>query len=195
MHEKSQILDEWLVLRAQRGDREAVQQLVLKWHKKLLYQSHIRTRDWQQSEDIVQDVWQWLVSNLGKLKEAEKFGAWIRTIVDRRSIDWVRKQQRLRRRNEQPVFDHGNNKTIDTGIANYPDITDDSNEGQLIALELAMNQLSSESKLVLVLYYSESSSIQTISEILKIPKGTVKSRLFHAREKLKKILKQKAYER
>ncbi|MEO9805973.1 MAG: sigma-70 family RNA polymerase sigma factor [Reichenbachiella sp.] len=193
MHEKSQILDELLVLRAQRGDREAFEQLVLKWHKKLLYQSHIRTRDWEQSQDIVQDVWQWLVGNLGKLRDAGKFGAWVRTVVDRRSIDWVRKQQRIR--NQQTTLTNGSNQAIDTCTTDYSDFADDPDERHLTEIEQAMSQLNADSKIIIVLYYSESSSIETISEILKIPKGTVKSRLFHAREKLKKIIKQKNYER
>lgn len=193
MSEKSQILDEFLVLQIQQGDQEALSQLILKWHKKLLYQSHIRTGDWEQAEDIVQDVWQWLIANLRKLEGVNSFGPWIRTIVDRRSIDWVRKQKHFRK-NQTNLCD-GDNRTADSGFTIDSDHSEDADEQQLAYLEEAMGELSPENRLLLLLYYKESCSIETISGILKIPKGTVKSRLFHIREKLKKSLKSSNYER
>lgn len=189
MYKKSQILDEWLVLKAQEGDQQAFRQLVIKWHKKLLYQSHIRTKDWHEAEDIVQEVWQWVLGNLNKLKETSKFGAWIRTIVDRRSIDWVRKQQK--QRDNQYLIANGFNETDQLSLTDTFDTATDTHENQLKVLELTLNQLNAESKLVLVLYYLESHSIESIAGILNIPKGTVKSRLFHAREKLKSLMKTK----
>ncbi|SMD39152.1 RNA polymerase sigma-70 factor, ECF subfamily [Reichenbachiella faecimaris] len=193
MREKSNILDEWLVLKAQQGDHVAFQQLVTKWHKKLLYQSFIRTNDWTQSEDIVQDVWQWLVVNLAKLKDVNKFSAWIRTIVDRRSIDWVRKHQK--ERVNQKEYINGVDQTDDISSAAYSDAASGFDEGAISALEKTLEELNADSKLILVLYYLESNSIESIAGILCIPKGTVKSRLFHAREKLKKLLKPKNHEK
>lgn len=193
MNEKSNILDEWLVLKAQQGDQEAFHQLVVKWHKKLQYQSYIRTKDWEQSEDIVQDVWQWLVTKIRKLKDVNKFSAWIRTIVDRRSIDWVRKHQRERENQNQ--FVNGNDKTDHISLADYSDSASALDRDRLTALESTLNLLNPESKLILVLYYLESNSIESIAGILDIPKGTVKSRLFHAREKLKKLLIPTNYEK
>lgn len=193
MREKSNLLDEWLVLNVQQGDEIAFRQLVTKWHKKLLYQSYIRTNDWEQSEDIVQDVWQWLVVNLHKLKDVSKFSAWIRTIVDRRSIDWVRKHQREIANQKQYV--NGADQIDNIGIADFADGASASNEGLIKAMENTLEQLNADSKLILVLYYLESNSIESIAGILNIPKGTVKSRLFHAREKLKKLLKPKNHEK
>lgn len=193
MREKSNLLDEWLVLNAQQGDEVAFRQLVTKWHKKLLYQSYIRTNDWVQSEDIVQDVWQWVVVNLRKLKDVNKFSAWIRTIVDRRSIDWVRKHQRERINQNQYV--NGADQIDNIGITDFVDSSSASNEGLIKAMENTLEQLNADSKLILVLYYLESNSIESIAGILNIPKGTVKSRLFHAREKLKKLLKPKNHEK
>lgn len=193
MHEKSNILDEWLVLNAQQGDQVAFRQLVTKWHKKLQYQSYIRTNDWEQSEDIVQDVWQWLITNLVKLKDVNKFSGWIRTIVDRRSIDWVRKHQTERVIQKQYL--NGVDQTDNLGLTGYSDSASGFDENSIVVMEKTLEQLNADSKLVLVLYYLESNSIESIAEILGIPKGTVKSRLFHAREKLKKLLKPKIHEK
>jgi RNA polymerase sigma-70 factor (ECF subfamily) len=184
---KSQILDELFVLQAQRGDKEAFEQLVIKWHKKLIYQSQFRTKNLEQSQDLVQDVWQWLIGNLHKLEDVSNFGSWIRTIVDRRSIDWLRKQKVNVELTDQGT--DGNYRNIDSSTIDSGRGADDDAEQSLSQLESAMATLDTESKLILTLYYTESNSIESISKIMGIPKGTLKSRLFHAREKLKKLLK------
>ncbi|MCV9385461.1 RNA polymerase sigma factor [Reichenbachiella ulvae] len=191
MKSKSQILDELLVLQARRGDREAFEQLVVKWHTKLVYQSQLRTHNREQSQDIVQDVWQWLIGHLYKLEDVAHFGSWIRTIVDRRSIDWLRKQKHNVELNNQS---YERDRTIDTGTADGDSSTENT-EQSLSQLEQAMASLPAENKLVLTLYYMESHSIEGIAQILGIPKGTVKSRLYHTREKLKKILNEQHHEK
>ena len=52
-------------------------------------------------------------------------------------------------------------------------------------LRRLLRTLPSEQRTLLVLYYSESRSVREIAEVLGIPEGTVKSRLFHARNHLK----------
>lgn len=58
-----------------------------------------------------------------------------------------------------------------------------------------VNQLSNEQQIVLRLFYVEGYKVYQIADDLNIAKGTVKSRLFTAREKLKLILKTNTYER
>ncbi len=189
---KSQLLDELLVLQAQGGDRQAINILVQKWNKKLVYQSYIRTNNWEESQDIVQNVWQWLYHHLDKLDDVSNFASWIRTIVDRRSIDWVRKASTKKEVNKK------SDGTIGFDHFDIVDDTDDvgnRQEESLNRLEKGLQRLNADMKLILTLYYLESSSIESISKILKIPKGTVKSRLFHAREKLKSYINNEYDER
>ncbi len=187
MKTKSQLLDELLVLQARRGDKEALEQLVMKWHKKLIYQSQFRTKNHEQSEDIVQDVWQWVIGNHHKLHDISNFGSWIRTIVDRRSIDWLRRQKRSVEVNQEEDL-YGNFETSNSGDHDPIDTIESPAEHALKRMEEAIKRLPAENKLILSLYYHESHSLESISKILGIPKGTVKSRLFHSREKLKKLL-------
>ena len=66
------------------------------------------------------------------------------------------------------------------------------------ALKLLMfksiNSLSSKQQVIIKLFYNQNYKLKEISEILEISIGTAKSRLFHAREKLKTILKHRDYE-
>lgn len=55
-------------------------------------------------------------------------------------------------------------------------------------LQTTLELLGEDLKIVTVLYYYNDLSISEISDILNIPKGTVKSRVFRAREKLYEIL-------
>ena len=64
----------------------------------------------------------------------------------------------------------------------------DSNIIDKTDLERAMDLLEEDLKLVTVLYYYNDMSVSDISEVINIPKGTVKSRIFRAREKLHQIL-------
>ncbi len=53
-------------------------------------------------------------------------------------------------------------------------------------VNLCVNELDEKMRMVILLYYNAEQSIETIARVLKVPKGTVKSRLFKAREILKK---------
>ena len=66
---------------------------------------------------------------------------------------------------------------------------EDVSRKQLETLRIAIKSLSEEHQNSLKLFYIESYGIMEISEVLQISKGTVKSRLYYAREKLKTILK------
>ena len=70
----------------------------------------------------------------------------------------------------------------------------DDKESIKIDLLKAIQSLSINQQMVIRLFYVEEYSLKDISDTLKISVGTVKSRLFHAREKLKLILKNRNYE-
>ncbi len=73
--------------------------------------------------------------------------------------------------------------------AKYEIILEDDNNPDLVGLHAAIRSLSKNQQIVLRLFYTQEYSLMEISEILDISIGTVKSRLFHSREKLKTILK------
>jgi DNA-directed RNA polymerase specialized sigma24 family protein len=57
-----------------------------------------------------------------------------------------------------------------------------------LKIRMGIQLLSSAQRIVLEMFYLENLSLREISDVLNIPEGTVKSRLFHAREKLKNII-------
>lgn len=59
----------------------------------------------------------------------------------------------------------------------------------------ALNTLKKEFRLTIVLYYLEGYSIEEIADLMKLPSGTVKSRLSRARRRLRSIMEREVYEK
>ena len=188
MNKREKIFDGLLVLQCQNGSKKAFSLLVKRWHNKLCKQAFFYTKDIDLSKDIAQDSWNVIIRRIASLKEPNSFGSWALTIVNRKAIDWLRKhkknEKKLHTYYENSQINHDteiNNNLIEDGDNN---ITDDTAKTVLnVIKKLPKNQ-----QIILTLFYVEEYSILEISSILSISKGTVKSRLFYAREKLKSHL-------
>ena len=181
MINKNKIIDSWLVLQIRDGNKKAVALLVKRWHKKLCRHAFWYTKDLETSKDVVQDCWPIIIKKLGSLKDGSSFGSWALSIVTRKSIDLLRKNKR-ELKNLAAYYDN-NSFTIDDNNSN-------ENESLKKDLRASIKKLPKQSQQVLSLFYIEELSIRQIGKILNVPDGTIKSRLFAAREKLKTILKQ-----
>lgn len=174
------IFDEWLVLQYRAGHDKALTLLAKRWHHKIIRQAHWHTQNMEASKDVAQESWYVIVRGLNNLRDPQRFGVWALSITSKKSIDWIRANQKDRKREEdkreaQEMFNTEN---------------DESKQQKIEALRTAMKDLPDEHRMVLSLFYLESYSLKEIAKVLHIPAGTVKSRLFNAREKLKKIIKQ-----
>lgn len=173
---KENIFDELLVLQFQSGQKIALTILVKRWHKKIIYHSYKFTKSKEASKDIAQDCWVIIFKGLHKLKDPSVFGAWVLSIVSNKSINWVRKQMKDRK-----TIDEFENADRNSSIKKNT-----SNETEL-KLKNAISKLPDKQRIVLNMFYMEEYTIREISKILSLKTGTVKSRLFHAREQLKKV--------
>ncbi len=180
MESTDQVFEELLVLNAQDGDAKAIGLLVNRWNGRIRKQIYRHTQDFEASGDISQEVWIAIFKGIHKLEDVRKFGVWALSIASRKAIDWIRKNQLDRRR-----------ENIREMVAG--EMADDSgNEAsdQLINhLRRALKALPEDQRIILSLYYLESLSVPDISKVLAIPAGTVKSRLYYARENLKQIIR------
>ena len=174
---KEKVFDELLVLQFQAGSKQALELLFRRWNKKLVQRAYWQTRNIPAAQDVVQEVWIIVWRDLMKLKDASKFSSWILTITYRKAVDWVRMNQKERKANEalpaSEETDHDH---------------DENQEDNINVLQKALTALDVDQRNILSLYYLDKQSVAAIASILKIPKGTVKSRLYHAREKLKNII-------
>ena len=186
MTNTDKILDSWLVLQCQTGNKKATGLLVKRWHKKLCKQSYWYTKDMDMAKDIVQECWSIIINKIHILKDTNSFGSWALSIVTRKTIDKLRKHQREFKNLEN---------YYDTATNTINDNNDDNTENVLVILRKSIKKLPEQQQAVLHLFYLEELTIKEISKIMQLPLGTIKSRLFNAREKLKIILKNRYHEK
>ena len=167
---------EYLVVRAQTGDRKAFNRLAEHYQKRLFTYAARLTGESEMARDAAQDAWADIVRGLGRLSDARLFNAWAYKIVSRRCADQIRKAQRRRRTNTAYAAEPKQ-------VSSLGDGAEQSSDRKTI-LGLIQN-LPDEQRLAMVLFYSEDLGIAEIAHITGAPAGTVKTRLLHARNKIR----------
>lgn len=189
MNKPEKIFDGLLVLQYQNGDKKALALLVKRWHIKMCKQAYWYTKDSDVAKDIAQDSWSSILKHIYTLKNTNSFGSWALTIVNRKAIDWIRKEkntdEKLHRFYENSKAKYDTKENCNS-IDNDPTIV--ANDRTKIIIN-AIKNLPNNQQIIIRMFYLEEYTIQEIGVILEISKGTVKSRLFYAREKLKLTLK------
>ncbi|MDY8138968.1 RNA polymerase sigma factor [Aquimarina sp. 2201CG5-10] len=186
MSKTHKIFDSLLILQCQSGNKRAVALLVKRWHTKLCRQAYWYVNDVEVSKDIAQDSWSKILLKINSLKDPNSFGSWALSIVNRSAIDWIRKHKREL---------HNLDSYQKTYKSESVDKDDEDQNELMIMLKNSIKELPKNQQMVLHLFYVEEYSIKQMSDILNISVGTVKSRLFNAREKLKLIIKDRNYEK
>lgn len=173
------IQDELLVLRCQDGDAEALTTLIERWHPKLGRFAWRLTGHAEAAKDVVQEAWVAIVRGLPRLQDPARFRSWAYRIVKNRCTD------RTRRR----VVSRNATDALQSNARSEAQDSANSSSGDDVALlREAMTQLPDEQRAILSLHYLDGMSVAEIGRSLDMPVGTVKSRLFHARNRLRDTL-------
>jgi RNA polymerase sigma-70 factor (ECF subfamily) len=173
----NKIFDALLVLQYQAGDKKALGMLVKRHHNRFCSHANWYLSDLDASKDVVQDCWGIIMNKLSNLSDPNSFSSWAMRIVTRKTIDILRQNKTKREKLKQYQY------------TNLEGTNNDEKNTEIIKLQEAIKSLPNNQQIVLRLFYTQEYSLFEIGNILDISIGTVKSRLFHAREKLKTILK------
>jgi RNA polymerase sigma-70 factor (ECF subfamily) len=177
MNQQDRLNDELLVLRCQEGDAEAFELLVGRWQRRLWRHAWRLTGNESAAWDVVQEAWIGISRGIARLADAAAFPAWAYQIVSNKCRDMVRRERR-RREAAETYSEWMQDQEQEPAIA----------EQQHSNLQEALDQLRGPDRAVLSLRYEEDFDTAEIACILGIPEGTVKSRLFYARRRLRKYL-------
>jgi RNA polymerase sigma-70 factor, ECF subfamily len=173
--------ENWWVLRAQSGDREALNELLKAIQGPLYRYIFSLVREQHQAEDVLQEVFIRIYRKLGWLREPQVFRAWAYQIATREAFRYLKRERRRADRvSAERVSAEAALKTIPV-ISQRAEVTPELIE-QLP--ELVAN-LSPASRAVIVLYYLHEMSLDETAAVLEIPIGTVKSRLAYGLESLR----------
>lgn len=177
--DSERIFDEYLVVTAQAGDRASLRRLVERWQPRLVRHAWRVMGDAERARDMVQEGWVEILRGLARLNDPAAFPAWAFRIVTRRCH---RHFQRTAREPFEPE-EAGNDVPLD-----LPE-----HEGVEFAVDLsrvieAIGTLPPAQRSALALFYTEGLGVAEIAVALDIPPGTVKTRLKHARRKVRALL-------
>lgn len=170
--------NEELARRYQMGDRDALKELIRRFDPVLKSKVYNHTRDTDSIADIVQECWYVIINNLDEVKFQIGFEAWALNIGRNKAVDWIRNQQLQRKKLLEISVD------LEEANTDLEDIK--ASRVQIIKSQIEL--LPESQKIILELFYKDNFSLTEVSKILDISVGTAKSRLFNAREHLKKLI-------
>lgn len=179
----AELTEKELISLLKKGDRDAFNELVARYQSKVINISYNLLSDSEDALDASQEVFIKIYRNISTFRESSSLSTWIYRITVNICRDTLRKRQRTADTVSITGEDDETQDIPDTGSS--PELMTEHTELQL-AVRRAIAELSEEYKTVLTLCDIEGMSYDDISAILRIPTGTVKSRLNRARAALRK---------
>jgi RNA polymerase sigma-70 factor, ECF subfamily len=180
-----------LVNAARAGDASAFEALVVRFQRKVYVVALGIVRDPDQAWDVAQEAFVRVHGHLGEFKGDSSFQTWVMRIASHLAIDSLRRERKSRRDQLEDVreeaIEEGGEGILSTSLGNDP-------SANLLRRELAgrmeaaLDGLPEIHRTILVLREVEGLSYEDLAERLGIQKGTVMSRLFHARKKMQVAL-------
>lgn len=181
----ARLRDEILILEHRAGDKGALERLISGWQPRVYWYIFGTLGDENAAWDVSQEVWLAAVSSLGKGRPIRNFAAWIYRVAHNRAMSYLRRQGLLHER-EAALPD----------VVEQPDDVErdpvcDAEDARLV--HECLRRIPVAQRSALVLFYLDDLSLAEISEVLSVPRGTVQSRLYHGRQKMKQLLLKRGY--
>jgi RNA polymerase sigma-70 factor (ECF subfamily) len=184
-----------LVSRATAGDGEAFRALVVRYQRKVYAVALGIVKDPDLAWDVAQEAFVRVHGHLAEFKGESAFSTWVFRIATHLGIDAVRRERTSRKDDVDELRDEdlsgAGEGILATPLGNDP-------QANLLRQELAgkiqaaLETLPEKHRTILVLRELEGLSYEELAERLQIHKGTVMSRLFHARKKMQAALREYA---
>jgi RNA polymerase sigma-70 factor (ECF subfamily) len=167
--------DNELLLAISAGSRQALEELYLGYHRRLARFLSRFTPRYENVEEIINDTFMVVWQNAKDFRYASQVSTWIIGIAYRTALKSLRRQKNhMAARNLDDYPEQTVDPTLETEVQDW--------------LRRGLNQLPIEQRLTLELAYNMGHSLEEIAAITECPVGTVKARMFHAREKLRQYL-------
>ena len=174
-----------LVELAKTGDQQAIAQLYEQTSRRAYYLAKQLVKDEDQAQDIVQDAYVKVFTNLPLLEQVENFQGWLNTIVVNKSKDYLKKKKPMLFSQMVSEEDEGSELDFeDEGGYFSPDQKVDYAETKRL-IQGMIDRLPQEQRMAIVLFYLEEMPVKQIARVMECSEGTVKSRLNYGRKAIK----------
>jgi RNA polymerase sigma-70 factor (ECF subfamily) len=184
---RRQLSDEDLVRAGRAGDTEAFGEIVSRYKDRIYNLAYRMFGNREEAEDIAQETFLHIFRALGSFRVEERFSPWIYRIATNLCLDRLRKMKHAVASLDAPAGPEGDIPQQVADWSHAPEKVYELSEMRADTQE-AINALPPKYKVVVVLRHLQDLSYDEIARVLGIPQGTVKTRLFRAREILRRRL-------
>ena len=181
--------DAELVVAALAGNTQAFDVLVNRYRRAMLTIARQIVQNPTDAEDVVQDAFLRAFEALPQLSDLNRFGAWLHSITRNRALRYYRNLSRYEPQEDMEPY---LNRAADTSAADPAQIV--TRELTQEGVRDAIQELPTDYKAVIELYYWAEMPQKRMAEFLSLPLSTVKWRLHKAKELLKTILEKRGYD-
>ena len=189
MAERVQLDDRTLVERILGGERDLFTALVGRYEKRLINYVYRITHRYEEAHDLAQEIFVKVYLALDRYDPKYQFSTWLFRIAQNSAIDALRKKSISEVSLARPVSDDDSSgkerEFADDGISPYRAL---KNKQLSAAIDKAVEQLPSDYRELIQLRHFAELSYEEIASMKKLPLGTVKNKLFRARNLLKESL-------
>ena len=181
--------DQWLVERVQRGEKAAFDLLVRKYQHKVIGVISRYVQDWSECQDVAQEAFLRAYRAIGAFRGDSQFYTWVYKIAINTAKNWLVSQGRRPPTDDVAIEDA---VQLDGGIRLRESATP---ERELLRQEIeqtvfaTVEQLPEELRTAITLREVDGLSYEEIAEAMQCPIGTVRSRIFRAREAIDEQLR------
>lgn len=175
-----------LVKEIQAGKEEGLNQLFVECYFDIYKMAYKFCRNESDANDIVQDTFLELTKSIYDLRNPDIFYVWVHRIVKSKCIKLFRKEKYITMEDEQ-IRNLSNMK--ETYVDHMPKEKEENKEDQAVMRKL-VERLPEHYRIVIELVYFDQLTMEEVQEYLNIPMGTVKSRLFTGKKKLKGMIQE-----
>jgi RNA polymerase sigma-70 factor (ECF subfamily) len=176
-----QLQDGELIARIRQGDLLALGSLYSRYKTQMFRTALAITHDHSAAEDILQEGFLRLYTNVDRLDEDRPLAPWLYRVIVNLSYNWVTRQGRWLAPLEHAI------EHLRASPKSLPEKVMEQTELQQMVRE-ALDSLGFGHRVVLILFYLGGFSLKEVAYILDLPEGTVKSRLHYGRERLRSHL-------
>ena len=187
MKKQFQYTDEELISSFQNGNEDAYVELVKRYRDRLISFVYRFLGDLDLSEDIVQDTMLKVYTHKHYYKQIAKFSTWIYTVAG----NLPKTELRKRKRRKETILSHMSTDDRKYEIPSKDLASEEIVQGEYVERDIqkAILKLPVHFRTVVILRDIQELSYEEISKIVKVPLGTVKSRINRARLQLQQMLK------
>ena len=181
--------DTKLIEEALKGKQKAYRELTERHQTAIFHIIFKIVRDRETANDLAQETFMKAFSSLATYRSEYRFSTWLYKIAANCSIDFLRKKRIQALSLDRPINDESGSREMDVPDFSYHPERDLERKEQRFSIKEAISSLPDKYREVIIYRHQDDKSYEEIADLLDIPLGTVKARIFRARELLKKKLK------